>query len=328
MTGKIALVTTGGTIASRQVGDSVISVDAPETLLRAAGIGTGAVEVIAFSNLGSNLIGLQMALDLAQRIEALLARADIDGCVVTHGTDTLEESLFLASLVVASPKPVVFTGAQLSADRADADGPGNLVAALRFAGSPQARGIGPVLVFAGDILDAVQATKIDALAPAAYAAPHDGPIGSIRGDTITLFRRAERRIVASSSGLPTGAISPDVFLLPAVMGMDGRLIDAAVHAGARGIVLEGFGCGNATPAIVAALVRAHARGVVSVVTSCCLRGDAVPLYGDGGGYHLAQAGAIFAGRLQGKKARILLALTLGLRDRSDRPIRAEDFLGF
>lgn len=323
MTGKIALVTTGGTIASRRLGDSLISVDAPETLLRAAGIGPEAVEVIAFSNLGSNLIDLRIALDLAQRIDALLARADIDGCVVTHGTDTLEESLFLASLVITSPKPVVFTGAQIAADRADSDGPGNLVAALRFARSAQARDIGPVLVFAGEILDPVHATKIDAALPSAYAAPHGGALGSIRGEAITMHRAPARRIVAPE--WPAGAISPDVFLLPAVMGMDGRLIDAAVHAGARGIVLEGFGCGNATPAIIAALVRAHACGVVSVITSRCLRGEALPLYGDGGGYDLAQAGAIFAGRLQGKKARILVALMLGL---PDRPIRAADFLDF
>lgn len=306
MTAKIAVITTGGTIASRQVDGALLSVDAPETLLSGAKADHFELEVVEFCNLGSNRIDLPLAVSLAQAIERLLDRADIGGCVVTHGTDTLEESVFIASLVIASSKPVVFTGAQYAADHPEADGPDNLVAALVLAGSEGAWGLGPVVLFDGSIFDPVHVTKVDATQRAAFGAPYGGAIGSVANGTVTLYRRPERHILDAVAD-----VFPEVVLLPVAMGMGGNLIHAAAEYGAKGIVLEGFGCGNATPAIVAAVASANKKGLVTIVTSRCFQGFAQPLYSDGGGYDLASAGAIFAGRLQGKKARILTTLLLG-----------------
>ena len=135
------------------------------------------------------------------------------------------------------------------------------------------------------------------------------PIGSVANGTVTLYRLPERHILDA-----VAEVFPEVVLLPVAMGMGvgGNLIHAAAEYGAKGIVLEGFGCGNATPDIVAAVASANRKGLVTIVTSRCFQGYAQPLYSDGGGYDLASAGAIFAGRLHGKKARILTTLLLGL----------------
>ncbi|WP_287883892.1 MULTISPECIES: asparaginase [Paracoccus] len=312
----VALVSTGGTIASRFSADhgGLFSMDGPEALL-VPGLPT--LRVDPFCNLGSNRIDLALSLRLAQRIAAHLADPDVAGCVVTHGTDTMEESAFLASRVIGSEKPVVFTGAQFAADSPAPDGPGNLAAALRLAASRKARGLGVVVVFDGSAYAAEDVTKIDAQARAGFAGPHFGPVARIGRAGIRLLARPPRPVP-----LPAAGISPDVALLPAAMGMDGRSIDALVAAGMQGIVIEGFGCGNGTPELVAAVARVRSRGVTCVVTTRCLRGETRPLYADGGALDLQRAGAILAGRLQGKKARILLALLLAGRR---GPVTARDF---
>ncbi|KRW94192.1 asparaginase [Paracoccus sp. MKU1] len=312
----IVLVSTGGTIASRFSADhgGLFSMDGPEALLAP---GLPDLRVDPFCNLGSNRIDLALSLDLARRVAVHLADPDVVGCVVTHGTDTMEESAFLAGLVIGSEKPVVFTGAQCAADSPAPDGPGNLAAALRLAGSRKGRGLGVVVVFDGSAYAAEDVTKIDAQARAGFAGPHFGPVARIGRAGIRLLARPPRPVP-----LPAPGICPDVALLPAVMGMDGRGIDALVAAGMKGIVIEGFGCGNGTPELAAAVARAREQGVPCVVTTRCLRGETRPLYADGGALDLQRAGAILAGRLQGKKARILLALLLG---GGPSPVGAGDF---
>lgn len=312
----IALVSTGGTIASRFSADrgGLFSMDGPEALLPS---GKPELRVDPFCNLGSNRIDLALSLELARRIAGHLADPEVAGCVVTHGTDTMEESAFLASLVIGSEKPVAFTGAQFAADSPVPDGPGNLAAALRLAGSRKARGLGVVVVFDGSAYAAEDVTKIDAQARAGFAGPHFGPVARVGRAGIRLLARPPRPAPRPATG-----ISRDVALLPAVMGMDGRGIDALVSAGMRGIVIEGFGCGNGTPELALAVARARERGVTCVVTTRCLRGETRPLYADGGALDLQHAGAILAGRLQGKKARILLALLL---ESQPGPVTARDF---
>jgi L-asparaginase len=306
---KVAIVSTGGTIASRYdpAARALVSVASGAELLAMLGSRAPDVDTVVeeFCNLGSNRIDLAMSLRLAQRVDALLADESVGGCVVTHGTDTLEESAFLASLVIASPKPVVFTGAQRDADEPDADGPRNLVDAIRIAASPDADGLGTVLVFGGRILSPVDATKVHTSRTDAYAATAGGQLGEIDDDEVLITHRPARhpRIVAHG-------IETRVDLIKLTMGCDTRLFDASVASGARGIVLETFGRGNATPDLVAAVAHASGLGIVTVATSRCREGRVRPLYGDGGGRDLEAAGALFAGRLQGPKARVLLSVAL------------------
>ena len=306
---KILFVSTGGTIASRYdpVAKALISVASGDELLAALGPLAPDVDVVheAFSNVGSNRIGLEMELRLARRVEELLKDETIDGCVVTHGTDTLEEGVFLASLAMTSQKPIIFTGAQRGADQPDADGPRNLADAITVAASNDAVALGPLVVFSGKILSALDATKIHSLDMEAFGARSFGPLGEVDRGKVLITRRPW--------GYPTikvDTVETRVDLITLALGADDRLFEAAVKSGARGIVLEGFGSGNATPEVVLAAARATKKGVVTVITSRCFDGRAVPLYGDGGGRDLQDAGAIFAGRLQGPKARILLCVAL------------------
>lgn len=315
---RILVVTTGGTIASRwdATARALRSVADGDELLASLGACAPDFEVTLddFVNLGSNLIDLETAFRLARHIEARLHDDAVVGCVVAHGTDTLEESAFLTSLVVASEKPVAFTGAQRGADAPDADGPGNLADAMRVAASPEAVGLGTVVVFDGAVLGARDATKVHASRAAAFASPGVGPLGMVdRGELIVTHRPTR------VPSFPTRSIETRVDLIALAMGADARLFDAAVESGARGVVLEAFGRGNATPAIVEAVARARATGVTTIVASRCPEGRVLPLYGDGGGRDLEEAGAIFAGGLRGPKARILLCLALANVARERRP---------
>ncbi|MBB6354033.1 L-asparaginase [Aminobacter aganoensis] len=303
------VVSTGGTIASRYDPDenALISVATGEELLSTLGMLAPDVDVVVeeFSNVGSNRIDLNTSFRLARQIDKWLRDDTISGCVVTHGTDTLEESAFLAGLVVSSPKPVAFTGAQRGADQPDADGPRNLADAIAVAASPDARDLGSLVVFAGKVLAAIDATKVHTSRLAAYDSSAFGPLGEVDHGAVLITRRL--------SGYPrikAELIEPRVDLITLAMGADSRLFDAAVASGARGIVLEAFGRGNATPAVVAAVARASQKGIVTVVASRCPEGRVLPLYGDGGGRDLEDAGAFFAGRLRGPKARVLLCLAL------------------
>jgi L-asparaginase len=306
---RVLVVSTGGTIASRYdpVEKALMSVATGEELLSTLGSLAPAVDVVIeeFSNLGSNRIDLNTSFRLARHINERLKDDTISGCVVTHGTDTLEESAFLANLVVSSSKPVVFTGAQRGADQPDADGPRNLADAIAVAVSPDACNLGTLVVFAGKVFSAVDATKVHTSRLAAYDSSGLGAVGEVDHGEVLIPRRL--------SGYPTikaQNIETRVDLITLAIGADDRLFEAAVASGARGIVLETFGRGNATPDVVAAVARAQQKGIITIITSRCCAGRVLPLYGDGGGRDLEEAGAIFAGRLSGPKARILLCMAL------------------
>ncbi len=311
---KVVIVFTGGTIASRYdpTVRALTSIATGEDLLGALGSLAPPVDLLLaeFGNLGSNRIDLATSFRLARRIAELIGDDAVCGCVVTHGTDTLEESAFLTSLIVNSSKPVVFTGAQRGIDAPDSDGPRNLADAIRVAASPKARGMGVVVVFAGRILSAADATKIHTSRLAAYESNADGALGEVDGETVFTGRRPVAYPVIDAQRIDTR-----VDLIALSMGADARLFDAAVAGGARAIVLEAFGNGNATPEIVTAVKRATGAGILTAVTSRCPQGRVMPIYNDGGGRDLEDAGALFAGRLKGPKTRILLCLALPHLDR-------------
>lgn len=307
---KVVLVTTGGTIASRMDpgrGYVAASASGHELLgLLPVPLADIAVEIDEFSHIGSFNMNLDLAFRLARRIDAHLARPDIAGVAVTHGTDTMEESAFLADLVVTSDKPVVFTGAQRNADEPDTDGPRNLAQAIRLAAA-DLRGLGAVILFDQEFHAARDVTKTHTYRTDTFTSMEHGKLGEIDGDRICLHRRPLLRMT-----IATERIEPAVDLVKLVMGSDARFVRCAVEAGAKGLVIEGFGRGNATLPVVEGAREAIAAGIAVVVTSRCPQGRTSPIYGGGGGgMDLAQAGAIFAGDLTGVKARVLLSVLLG-----------------
>lgn len=305
---KVVLISTGGTIASRMdpthgYVSATASGDELVKLLYDPLPGI-AVEIDDFCNIGSFNIDLELAFRLARRIERHLARPDVTGVAVTHGTDTMEESAFLTDLIVASDKPIVFTGAQRNADEPDTDGPRNLAGAIRLASG--LHGLGAVILFDEDVHAARDATKMHTCRTDTFTSMEHGKLGEIDGERIVLHRRPVLRAT-----IPTERIEPAVDLIKLVIGSDDRFIRCALQSSAKGIVVEGFGRGNATLAVVEGVRQAVAAGLPVVIASRCPQGRVKPIYGNGGGKDLAVAGAIFAGDLAGVKARVLLAVLLG-----------------
>jgi L-asparaginase len=314
---KIVLIGTGGTIASRhdpKLGRTVASQRAEDLLAQVPELAEVApIEVDDFATVPSFDMPVELAHRLAARINRHLARAEVAGAVVTHGTDTMEESCYLADLLLDSDKPAVFTGAQRAHDDPNPDGPANLLGAARVAAAAAARGLGAVVCFADQIHGARDVTKISASALATFQSYDKGALGEVDAGRVVIHRRPERR-----RSFRVDRLEPRVPLLRLCLGFDVALVEAALERGARGLVLEAFGRGNGPAALVPVVRGAVAAGVPVVVTSRCPTGRVEPIYGKGGGKDLADAGAVFAGDLKGPKARLLLMVLLSAPETRSR----------
>jgi L-asparaginase len=308
---RVRVLTTGGTIASRSVDSAghagVVATDGPSELL--GGIELPGVRIEAREVLRVGGYRLAEA-DLRQIASAAIAgTADAAGVVVTHGTDTMEESAFLTDLMYAGEAPIVFCGAQRHAGQPDRDGPRNLADALRLAAAPQGRGVGVMICMAGHAWPARYAAKTHTVAADAFSTPMVGPVAALDGGDVRLLARPVR-----PRGFPRSLLErplPRVDIVTAYAGVDGALVRAAIDSGARGLVIAAFGAGNVTPALAEAAANAVEAGVPVLVVSRCGAGPVIPQYGGpGGGAELARAGAIFGGALRPSHARLLLALAL------------------
>jgi L-asparaginase len=317
MSAKVVLIGTGGTIASRhdpQLGRTVASQRGEDLLAQVPELAeVAAIEVDDFATVPSFDMSADFAFRLAGRVNQHLARAEEAGVVVTHGTDTMEESCYLADLLLRSDKPAVFTGAQRAHDDPNPDGPGNLASAVRTAAAPLARGLGAVICFADQIHAARDVTKVSASALATFQSYDKGVLGEVDRGRVVIHRRPAHRRTFAVERLETR-----VPLIRLYLGFEVALVESALERGARGLVLEAFGRGNGPAALVPIVRAAVAAGVPVVVTSRCPTGRVEPIYGKGGGKDLADAGAIFAGDLKGPKARLLLMVLLSAPETSTR----------
>lgn len=243
-------------------------------------------------------------------LSRLVARAvsdNFDGVVITHGTDTLEESAFLLDLLHVSDKPVVLVGAMRTSSMLSWDGPINLYQACQVAAHPGARERGVMVVMNQTINAAAEVTKTYTEALDTYQSPDTGPMGIIDGKQVLFFRPPvfRRRI-------KTDRLEPAVGLVLAAAGMDGGVINYLAGRGDKAIVIEALGRGNLPPTMAQAATQAVKSGVLVVLTSRCLGGRVSPTYGyEGGGARLKDAGLLFAPGLPGHKARLLLMAALG-----------------
>jgi L-asparaginase len=304
----VVVVSTGGTIAMRPdpvSGKLVPAVSGPELLELLSWPGAPPLELDDFADVPSFDMHGELALSLARRVRDHARRSGIAGVVVTHGTDTMEETVFLIDRVLDAETPIVLTGAQRGADQADSDGPRNLRDAICVALAPEARGRGAMIVFAGAVHGAREARKVHTSALSAFASPAYGPIGHVDSGSVGFRRWPERR---PPLRLPERLAPVDLIRLYA--GSDARFLRTSVESGARAIVLEATGRGNANTRVVDGVRETVSAGVSVVICSRCLEGRVEPVYGAGGGRDLAEAGALFAGDLAGPKARVLLQLAL------------------
>ena len=308
---RVAVVFTGGTISTAfdpAAGGNVPVLDGAAILARTPGLDAIAdVVAIDRGRTPASHFTFAALLDIASVLRDVLADPSIDGAVVIQGTDTIEETSFCWDLVLDGEKPVVATGAMRASDEAGFDGPTNLRDAVRVAAAASMRGAGVVVCLAGTIEPADDVVKMHASALDTFASPNGGSLGRVDGSEVTLFRRrAGRRHV-------TAARAADrVHLITATVAMDGSLLDAAVAAGADGIVVAATGAGNTAPALLAAAERAMAGGIPVALASRCIAGRASNAYAfPGGGATWVRAGAMPVGNLCAVKARVALALGLG-----------------
>jgi L-asparaginase len=309
----VVVVSTGGTIAMRPdpaTGKLVPAVSGEELVDMLHWPDAPPLELDDFASVPSFDMHGDLAVALADRVREHCWREDVAGVVVTHGTDTMEESVYVVDRLLDSDTAVAFTGAQRAADAPDTDGPRNLRNAIRVALDPEARGRGALIAFAEELHAAREARKVHTSALRAFGSPGYGPVGHVDGDTVVFRRRPER---SPPLPRPAGPL-PQVDLISLYAGSDDRFLHASLQSGSRAIVLEATGRGNASERVLPGVEAAVRAGVPVVVCSRCVEGRVEPVYGRGGGKDLAEAGALFAGDLAGPKARVLfqLALAAGL----------------
>lgn len=307
---KIAVIFNGGTISMKvdeRIKAAVPSLTGEEIMSMVTGIEKFAeIESYSFSSMPSPHMTFKTMIELSNFTKEILKREDISGVVITHGTDTLEETAYLLDLTIDSDKPVVITGAMRSGSELGYDGPSNLAAAICTAISEDSIGRGVLVCFNGELNSASEVTKANSMALNAFRTPNFGPIGIVDNNKVMFYRDAK-----NTEKYEVQEIKKDVALIKCVVDMDSTFIDFVVEKGFGGIVIEALGRGNVPPKMVSGIKNALERGLPIVVVSRCFEGRVHESYGyEGGGKMLKDLGVIFGDTLPGQKARIKLALAI------------------
>lgn len=305
----VVVIGTGGTISSRISGNGGSAAsDLAKDLVRATG-GVAASDVETIDVLKKNSFQLTFAdmRTIANIVQAQINRPEVCGVVVTHGTDTLEETSFLCHLTVDSEKPVVFTGAQRQPDSKDSDGPANLRDSITVASDPSARGLGVLVVFSGRIYSAEGLRKMHTIGMSPFGSCNSGILGLVLRTVSWTARPVERKHVYA---LPEAFDRIRVDVVPTYPGADAAIFKAAINSGSGGVVVEATGCGNANNCINEEIHQVADRGIPVVLATRVVSGPVIPIYTGGGGWDAVINGAIPAGFLSVAQARILLAVLL------------------
>lgn len=311
MSRKVLLVFTGGTIGMKieaATGGAIPALSGEELLAHDPSLRRLAeLEIFEFGQYPGPHMTPPLMWALSELLSRELRRPDLAGAVVTHGTDTLEETAYLLDLRHTSDKPVAVVGAMRTISEPGFDGPANLSAAIRTVLAPRARAQGVFVVMNQVIHPASEATKTDSQQLETFQSPAFGPLGHVDVDRVIFGRRLLDRVV-----IETAAMEERVDLIQMYAGADSRFIDFACQSGARGIVLEGTGRGNVPPAALAGIQHARDTGLPVVIASRCLHGRVLDTYAyEGSGHDLRQRGVLLAGTMNAAKARIRLMLALG-----------------
>lgn len=307
---KIAIVFNGGTISMKideKIKAAVPSLSAEEIMSMIPGVEEFAkIEAYTFSSMPSPHMTLDIMLKLSNFISELVKRQDIEGVVITHGTDTLEETAYLLDMIVDTEKPIVVTGAMRSGSELGYDGPFNLATSICTAISKEARGRGVLVCFNGELNSASEVTKANSMALNAFKTPNFGPIGIVDNNKVIFYRETKK-----SEKYIVNEIKKDVALIKCVVDMDSSYIDFVIEKGFGGIVIEALGRGNVPPKMVKGIENALKKQIPIVVVSRCFEGRVHESYGyEGGGKKLKDLGVIFGDTLPGQKARIKLLLAI------------------
>ncbi|MCK5786010.1 MAG: asparaginase [Candidatus Sabulitectum sp.] len=306
---RILVLSTGGTIEMLKTGRGL-------NLDHHANIDTGSIQTIQdteitvrkYLSLPSPHITPEIMADISNELRDLEISKEFDGVVVTHGTDTLEETAFMADIHLEGSLPVVFTAAMRSSSELGVDGPRNIRSAVRVA-CTETENLGVTIVLNDEIHAAGRVTKTCTSNVSSFDSPGYGPLGFVDDDRVIYHRLPIWRL-----NLPPGplVLEKRVGLVRTAAGFGHDVIDFLTETGYRGIVVEAFGRGNVHPETADAIQRALDTGVLVVITSRCHEGRVLGVYSyPGGGMDLLDRGALSAGDMAGNKIRLLLMATIG-----------------
>ncbi|MGH1867032.1 asparaginase [Enterococcus durans] len=311
---KILILHTGGTIAMKEnILTGGVSPDVVNPLLDAEITVPENVDLVMedIFNLPSPHIMPKHMLILKKRIMEAID-SDIRGVVITHGTDTLEETAFFLDTTIGDQIPIVVTGAMRSSNELGSDGLYNFESAIRVASCDEAVGKGVLVVMNDEIHSARYVTKTHTTNVATFRTPTLGPIGLVTKHRILFMQE-----LLDSTRLDISSVNGTIPIVKAYAGMQGDLLAALAHAKVDGLVIEALGAGNLPPQALTALKKLLIQKIPVILVSRCFNGIAEPVYDyEGGGKELADMGVIFCNSINSQKARLklLIALNYGLKE--------------
>lgn len=310
---KVAIIFTGGTISMKiddKINAAIPALNSEELIGMVSNIEEIAeIESINYANVPSPHITPEIMMELSQMIKELVKRDDIVGVILTHGTDTLEETAYLLDLNISTAKPIIVVGAMRNSSELGYDGSSNLSAALCTAVDKKSRNRGVLVVMNNMVNSASEVTKTNTLSLDTFKSPEFGPLGIVDNDEVIYYREE-----LNKNYIETDYLEVNVPLIKSVPGMDSGIIDYYIDCGCKGIVIEAMGRGNLPPTMVPGVKKAISLNIPVVLVSRCPTGRVLDTYGyEGGGKHLKELGAIFGKNLPGQKARIQLMLLLGAK---------------
>lgn len=306
---KILVLHTGGTISMQADQNGAVE-SSPINPMTQVTSPLENIEVVSvdFLNLPSPHIQIDHMMMIYKKIRE--EASHFDGFVITHGTDTLEETAYFLDTMSIPQKPIVMTGAMRSSNELGSDGIYNYKTALRVAADEKSADKGVLVVMNDEIHAAKYVTKTHTTNVSTFQTPTHGPLGLVTKREILFFKAADKRV-----RFDLQAINGVVPIIKSYADMDTILLDALVEAPISGLVIEALGAGNLPPASISAIKKLINKQLPIVLVSRCFNGIAEPVYAyDGGGIQLEELGVLFVKELNSQKARIklLIAVNAGL----------------
>lgn len=249
----------------------------------------------------------ELMLDLSKVVKENIAKDNIDGIIVTHGTDTLEETAYLLDLTVRTSKPIVIIGAMKTSSEPDWDGPKNLTDALHICNNPNSAGMGVLVCLNGEINAASEVTKTHTEDIETFHSLDFGALGFVNKERVW-FNRMPRKLEI----IETDKINSNVDIIKVYAGIKEKLFHFVADAGTDGLIVEALGVGNVPPPAFEGIKYVLDKNIPVVLVSRCPAGETLDVYSySGAGKWLKKSGVIFSDYLNGQKARIKLMLSLG-----------------
>ncbi|PLT28312.1 asparaginase [Peribacillus deserti] len=316
---KISIITTGGTIASKEMAKGLLDsgVLSGEELAALCQIPEEfEIKIVDLFQIPSMHMNFESMLKVKGAIEDELADENVAGVVVTHGTDSLEETAYFLDLTIDDPRPIVVTGSQRSPQEVGTDVYSNLRNSIYTAASRKLHQVGVVVVFNERIYSARYVKKVHASNLQGFESFGYGYLGIIDNDVVNVYQKP-----VHTEFHHLNRKLPRVDIVKCYTGADGLFIDAAASAGAKGIVLEGVGRGQVTPEMVQSIQKAIDKDITIVMTTSAEEGKVYPAYGyKGSAYDLQQRGVILGEDYDSKKARIKLAVLWAGHDKVEQAL--------